>query len=233
MQFIEKNSLNVRSAIYYLKNDDSKSEFILCPMIHVGTRMYYDDIRERLTKCNLILAEGVNSKKASLLTLSYRIVRKIRRMDLITQSEGMKLSTFREKILNTDMAGNSFDEHWSALPLTLRAQIFITVPLFVVYLFLFGTRNIIAENIAVQDLPSRDDILLENEKYEKLDDLLLEKRDRTLLHNIEKLHSEEHPEKLIVGVVYGARHMRNAISFLSNKLHYKITKAEWVKVFDL
>ena len=233
MQFIEKNSLNVRSAIYYLKKDDSKLEFILFPMIHVGARKYYGDISDRLAKCDLILAEGVNSKKASLLTLSYRIVRKIRRMDLITQSEGIKLSTFREKILNTDMAGNIFDEHWSALPLTLRAQLFVAVPLFVVYLFLFGTRNIIAENIAVQDLPSREDILFENEKYEKLDDLLMEKRDRKLLHNIEKLHSEERPEKQIVGVVYGAGHMRNAMSFLSNKLHYTITKAEWVNVFDL
>ncbi len=233
MQFIEKNSLNVRSAIYFLKNDNSKLDFVLFPMIHVGSRTYYDDISGRLAKCDLILAEGVNSKKASLLTLSYRIVRKIRRMDLVTQSEGIRLSTFREKILNTDIAGNIFDEHWSTLPFTLRAQIFIVVPLFVVYLFLFGTRNRIAENIAVQDLPSRDDILLENEKYEKLDNLLMEKRDLKLLQNIEKLHREARQEKLIVGVVYGARHMRNAISFLSTKLDYRIAKAEWVKVFDL
>jgi len=201
-------------------------------MIHVGARKYFDDVSDRLANCDLILAEGVNSKKARLLTLSYRIVRKIRRMDLITQSEGMKLSKFREKILNTDMAGTIFDEHWTALPLALRAQIVIAVPVFVAYLFLFGTRSMLAENIAVQDLPSRDEIL-EDDKFEKLDDLLLEKRDRKLVENIEKLHRAERPEKLTVAVFYGARHMRHVITFLSSKLGYKITTAEWVTVFDL
>lgn len=232
MQFIEKNSLNVRSAIYHLKNNDSKLEFILFPMIHVGARRYFDDVSDRLANCDLILAEGVNSKKARLLTLSYRIVRKIRRMDLITQSEGIKLSKFRKKILNTDMAGSIFDEHWTALPLVLRVQIVIAVPVFVAYLFFFGTRSMLAENIAVQDLPSRDEIL-EDDKFEKLDDLLLEKRDRKLVENIEKLHRAEQPEKLTVAVVYGARHMRHVITFLSSKFGYKITTAEWVTVFDL
>lgn len=233
MQFIERNTLNVRSAIYYLRKNEGDLEFILFPMIHVGTKEYYDEVSRRLASCDVILAEGVNSKRTSLLTLSYRIVKKIRRMDLITQSEGMQMSIFRDKIQNSDMAGHVFDERWSALPLGVRAQIFAFIPFYIVYLFFFGTREMLADNITLEDLPSRDETLLQDANFKKLDDPLIDERDRKLIDNIERLHDAERYDKKTVGVIYGAIHMRNAISFLLRKLNYKVTKAEWVTVFDL
>jgi hypothetical protein len=233
MQFIEKNSLNVRSAIYHLKKDDSGLEFVLFPMIHVGSKEFYDEVSRRLAACDLILAEGVDSKKGNLLTLSYRIVKKIRRMDLVTQQEGMKVSRFREKVVNPDMEGRAFDEHWSALPFSLKAQLFFFIPVYVIYLFLFGTRETLAENIALEDLPSSDEILFQDESFEKLDGLLIDERDRRLIDSIGKLHDSNRQGKKTVGVVYGAMHMRNVISFLLRKLNYRVAKAEWVTVFDL
>jgi len=233
MQFIEKNSFNVRSAIYRLRNEDSGLEFILFPMIHVGSKEFYEEVSRRLAACDLILAEGVDSKKVNLLTRSYRIVKKIKRMDLVTQKEGMQVSSFREKIKNTDIEGSAFDEHWSALPLKLRALIIFLMPVYVVYLFLFGTRETIAENIAVEDLPSPDEILLQDDDFDKLDALLVDERDRRLIHHIESLHQTNGKDKKVVGVVYGAAHMRNATNFLLRNLNYRIAKAEWVTVFDL
>ncbi len=233
MQFIEKNDLNVRSAIYHLKKEDDGLEFVLFPMIHVGSKEFYDEVSRRLGECDLILAEGVDSKKANLLTRSYRIVKKIRRMDLVTQQEGMKVSGFREKIINTDMEGRAFDERWSSLPLILKAQIFFLMPVYVVYLFLFGTREMIAENIALEDLPSSEEILFQDANFEKLDTLLIDERDRKLIDSIGKLHDEVLRDKKTVGVVYGAMHMRNVTGFLLRKLNYRVAKAEWVTVFDL
>src|SRR5262245_12840619 len=146
MQFIEKNSFNVRSAVYCLKKEGSALEFLLFPMIHVGSSEFYDEISRRLASCDLILAEGVKSKRANLLTLSYRIVKHIRRMELVTQRDGMRVETFRAKILNTDIEGAAFDERWSSLPLSLRVQLLVLIPTFVVYLFLFGTREMLAKN---------------------------------------------------------------------------------------
>ena len=163
MQFIEKNSFNVRSAIYRLKKEGDGLEFILFPMIHVGSREYYGEVSQRLAKCDLILAESVDSKKVNLLTRSYRIVKKIRRMDLVTQQEGMKVSSFREKIVNPDIEGRAFDERWSSLPVMLKVQIFFLMPIYVVHLFLFGTRETIAENIALEDLPSSQEILFQDD----------------------------------------------------------------------
>ena len=233
MQFIEKNSLNVRSAVYHLKKDDSGLEFVLFPMIHVGSKEFYDEVSRRLAECDVILAEGVNSKKGNLLTLSYRIVKKIRRMDLVTQQEGMKISGLREKIINPDMEGRVFDEHWSALPFSLKAQLFFFIPVYVVYLFLFGTRETLADNMALEDLPSSDEILFQDESFEKLDSLLIDKRDQRLIDSIGKLHDSHRHNKKTVGIVYGARHMRNVVNFLLLKLNYRVAKAEWVTVFDL
>lgn len=233
MQFIEKNSFNVRSAIYCLKKEGYGLEFILFPMIHVGSQEFYDEVSQRLTKCDLIFAEGVDSKKANLLTRSYRIVKRIRRMDLVTQQEGMSASSFREKIVNTDMEGGAFDKRWSSLPLILKAQIFFLMPVYVTYLFLFGTREMIAANIALEDLPSSNEVLLQDDNFDKLDALLIDERDQRLIHKIESLHRANGKDKKIVGIVYGAMHMRNVTNFLLHKLKYKIDKAEWVTVFDL
>jgi hypothetical protein len=233
MQFIEKNSFNVRSAIYHLKKDGSSLEFILFPMIHVGSREFYDEVSRRLADCDLVLAEGVNSKKARLLTLSYSVVKNIRRMDLVTQHEGMKVSSFREKILNPDMERRAFDERWSSLPLSLRAQLFLLVPMWVAYLFLFGTRETLAENIALEDLPSSDEILIQDDTFDKLDSLLVDERDQKLISCIEELHDSPRHDKQTAAVVYGAMHMRNIMNYLLDELKYKITRAEWITVFDL
>lgn len=230
MQFIEKNSFNVRSAVYHLKKDGAP-EFFLFPMIHVGSQEFYDEIARRLTACDLILAEGVASKRGNLLRLSYSIVKRIKRMDLVTQHDALNTTAFREKIINADMAGNVFDTRWSSLPLSLRVQLFLLVPLYILSLLLFGTRQTLAENIALDDLPSTEEILLKDESFEGLDSLLIDERDRTLLGNIKRVY--ESGGNKTIGVIYGAMHMRNAVNFLLRDLKYRVAKAEWVTVFDL
>ena len=231
MQFIEKNSFNVRSAVYQLNRDGTGLEFLIFPMIHVGSRKFYEEISKRLSSCDLILAEGVTSKRASLLTLSYRVVKKIRRMDLVTQQDGMKVESFRDKILNTDMEGPIFDERWSSLPVMLRVQLIILIPVYVVYLFIFGTRETLAENIALEDLPSSEEIL--NDSFEGLDDLLVAERDQKLIEWLRKFDDEGSEKIKRIGVLYGAFHMRGTMRFLMQKLKYRVSKAEWVTVFEL
>lgn len=231
VQFIEKNSFNVRSAIYHLKKDGVGLEFLLFPMIHVGSQSFYNEVADRLNTCDLILAEGVSSKRARLLTFSYRIVKRIKRMDLVTQGDGLVLSTFKDRIVNSDMTGNAFDERWSSLPLLFRAELFLLIPVYAVYLLLFGTRETLAENIALEDLPSADELLFQDDRLTDLDSLLIDERDHILISNIRDLNDAN--GNRMVGVVYGAMHMRQAINFLLNVLNYRVAKAEWVTVFDL
>jgi hypothetical protein len=233
MQFIEKNSFNLRAAVYSLKKDSTALEFVIFPMIHVGSREYYQEITRRLSTCDLLLVEGLRSKKATILTLSYRLIKQIRRMDLITQYEGIRLDQFRNEIRNTDLEKNAFDEGWSSLPIALRLQLFIFVPFCVLYLFLFGTRETLAENFALEDLPSSDEDLFEDETSSRLDSLLIDERDRRLLEHIASVNDERAQTSQRIGVLYGAFHMRNVMPFLMKKLNYRVVKADWVKVFDL
>ena len=232
MQFIEKNSFNVRSVVYRLRKDGSALEFLIFPMIHVGSTEFYEEISRRLASCDLILAEGVKSRRVNLITLSYRIVKHIRRMDLVTQHDGMRVETFRTKILNTDIDGAAFDERWSSLPISLRLQFVVLVPICVVYLILFGTRETLADYVALDDLPSNEEILEDNENLEAFDSLIINERDRILIEHVTKLEDQQNGAKQI-GIVYGARHMRNMMTFLMQELDYRVAKAEWVKVFDL
>ncbi|HJU91569.1 MAG TPA: hypothetical protein VJ656_01435 [Pyrinomonadaceae bacterium] len=233
MQFIEKNSFNLRAAVYSLKKDSTALEFVVFPMIHVGSREYYQEISRRLSTCDLILVEGVKSKKMTILTLSYRFIKKIRRMDLITQHEGIRLDEFRNEIKNADMEGNAFDERWSSLPVALRLQLFLIVPVFVVYLFLFGTRETVADNLAIEDLPSSEEDLSEDESWRRLDSLVVDERDGQLIEHIAKVADERAQTSQRVGILYGAFHMRCVMPFLMQKLNYRVVKADWVKVFDL
>jgi hypothetical protein len=130
------------------------------------------------------------------------------------------------------MEGRAFDEQWSSLPLALKAQIFFLMPVYVIYLFLFGTRETIAENIAVDDLPSSNEVLLQDDNFARLDGLLIDERERRLIQTIASLHEAKGQDKKTVGIMYGALHMRNVTSFLLHKLKYRIAKAEWVTVFD-
>jgi len=233
MQFIEKNSFNVRSAVYRLISDKEMYEFILFPMIHVGSKQYYDEIRKRIMECDLILAEGLKSKKIAFMTLSYRVVKKIKRMDLVIQEDALKFSELPVKIINSDLSGQIFDRGWSALPLSLRAQFVVMIPFMVIYMFFFGTRKFIADRLSLDDLPSREELLYSDEETDEYIALIIDERDKHLISVIENVLNQKAVDRKRIGILYGARHMRNVVLYLQNKRGYRIAQAEWVTVFDL
>lgn len=96
-----------------------------------------------------------------------------------------------------------------------------------------GNKDLIAENIATDDLASRDEILNYDEELGKLDRLIVDERDQVIIRNIDQLYETRGKERKIVGIVYGAMHMRNITRHLSEKLGYSITGSEWITVFDL
>jgi len=138
-------------------------------------------------------------------------VKKIRRLDLITQHEGIRLDGFCNEILNADMDENAFDERWSSLPIMLRAQVFMFVPICALYLFFFGTRETLAENLALEDLPRSEEILLQDDDLSRLDSLVVDERDRKLIEHIAKVNNERSETSQTIGILYGAFHMYNGV----------------------
>jgi hypothetical protein len=154
-------------------------------------------------------------------------------MDLVLQSDALRSCDIETKMLNTDMSGSVFDSEWKGLPLWIRPLIIIGGPIYALYLYLYGTRNYIARHMELEDLPSPDEILDYDEDFEPLEELLIDKRDLCIIRNIEDVYSSHLHQQKTIGILYGARHMRNVSNYLMTKLKYRVSESEWLTVFDL
>ncbi|HEY6328000.1 MAG TPA: hypothetical protein VI756_01595, partial [Blastocatellia bacterium] len=213
MQFVEKNSYDLRVAVYRLRRRGSSLEFLLTPMIHIGSQSYYDEVHRRLSACDLILTEGVRSRKIMPL-LSYHILDVAGKLGLVTQKDALDLSELRDKIVGTDMDGGTFDDKWTDLPLLHRALTAVLAPAFFAYAKIWGDREFVAQHLAVEDLPSSDDVLMQNENTDRFNDLIVAERDRVVIDKIRRLHETGGADKQLVGIPYGAGHMPGICGFL-------------------
>ena len=232
MQFVEKNSYDLRVAVYRAKREESGLEFLLIPMIHVGSQQYYDEVHRRLSSCDLILAEGVKSRKIRSLT-SYQVLGLAPRLGLVTQKNALDLTDLKDRIVHSDIAGEEFDRRWTELPLFRRALAMMVHPAAYAYMAIFGNREILAAELALEDLPSQEEALRQSEDADQFDDLLITERDRVLIDKIQSLQAPAGASKQLVGVPYGAGHMRGLCAFLLGTLQYRIVGSEWLTVFVL
>ena len=150
MAYIEKNRDSLVSVIHRLKKSGDGLEFLLFPMIHVGTQEFYDEVARRLAACDLVLAEGIKSPRAHLISLPYRVAAKSPRLKLVSQMNALKLSGFKDKIVAADLAGSAFDENWSQLRLRIRLLLLVVVPLSAIYLSLFQIDAAFVERYQIQ-----------------------------------------------------------------------------------
>ena len=119
MEFIDRNSLDVRAAVYTLKHPHDLLEFVLFPMIHVGAPDYYRDVRRLLEKCDRVLFEGVRGTRTRMLTLAYRFMVRRRRLGLVTQDE-LRLRDLGDRLIHADVDAASFETRWSTIPFGVR-----------------------------------------------------------------------------------------------------------------
>src|SRR5437867_9379243 len=120
MQCIEASELGVRDATYRLPPRGVGPEFVLFPMIHAGSKEYYGEVSRRLEACDAIFLEGVSSRQAAYLTWTYKVLAKIKRLELVTQ-RSMDLSAYRHKLVNTDVTVAEFDRQWGNVPWWVQA----------------------------------------------------------------------------------------------------------------
>jgi hypothetical protein len=104
-------------------------QFILLPMIHLGTPHFYQAILTRLGSCPFIVAEGVRGKTAagSLLTLSYRMLGRSRKLGLVAQN--LDLDALGVPVIRPDMTGEEFEKRWhQAVPVLHRLLLRLVAP---------------------------------------------------------------------------------------------------------
>lgn len=228
MQIIESSVIGARSAIFRFENDERSSSFILIPMVHVADETFYDDVVQRLSKCDVILTEGVKTKTGSLLTASYRYFVKNPKLGMVLQKT-MSLDGLKAEIHHADVASKDFSEQWSKLPAFQRFIIPLLAPAYGLYLRFFGTRESIGDRLGLDLHDHGDAILDDNEAFEQIDALILDWRDNHLIGIVDDYIKQDDKEKRTIGIVFGARHMRAVIHHLKRE-QYNVTASEWISV---
>ncbi|WP_108810801.1 hypothetical protein [Sphingorhabdus sp. Alg231-15] len=228
MQIIESTVFGVRSAIFRFENAERSSSFTLFPMVHVADRSFYDEVLKRLASCDVILTEGVRTKTGTLLTASYRYFTKNQKLGLVLQST-MSLDNLTADIRHADVASGDFSKKWAELPFLPRFLIPIIAPVYGLYLRYFGTRESIGKSMGLDLHDHNDAILDDNEIVEKMEEVILDWRDKHLIGIINGHIQQTEDDKKSVGIVFGARHMRAVIHHL-HKQNYKVTRSDWASV---
>lgn len=231
MQIVEVTDLAVRVVIVKLGRRGSALSFVVFPMIHVGSPQYYQEIRRRVARCDVIVEEGVGRSDAGdLLTLPQQAIRLNRRIGLVNQD--LKLKALGIPLVRPDMSGPDFDRGWQDVPWWQRAGLRAVTPVYAMYLSMFGTREDLARHLAMDDLPTEEE-LRDQDSMPELADLVVDRRDALLVEALADLHEKRSTEPISVAIVYGAGHVRSVVHALNRLYGYRVRNAEFVTVFNL
>jgi hypothetical protein len=229
MQLIEVSEIGVRAAIVRLTSPKAKLVWLMFPMIHLGERTYYRQVEDRMTECDLVLAEGIDSRIVNALTSSYRLTARSA-SGALAQSLG-KPAIGHMVVQHSDISGAEFDAAWRKMPVGLRLGIPLLAPLYGLWLRFVADPREWQQMLQTDDLPTNDEVLLEG-LYPALFKLLLRDRNEHLFHQIEDVQRNWGDLDKVVGVTWGAKHIGAIVEYLSDRWDYIARSAEWITVFD-
>jgi hypothetical protein len=227
MQIIESTSFGVRAAVMTLGRDGDATVFRLFPMVHIADADFYRQVADRLAACDVILAEGVRHRTASVMTLSYRFLARSRRLGLTSQ-QSFDWSPLRPRMISADLGRQTFAGKWRALPLLSRTVRVVISPVVGLIGRATLTRERLARMMAVEMLPDRREYE-RPEYFAELDELILDVRDKALIAATDRAATGE---AALIGVMFGAAHMRPLLRHLLRS-GYHIVNSEFVNVMSL
>jgi hypothetical protein len=208
VQIIEVTDLGARTAVLTLARKASPMRFVVFPMIHLADAKFYAAVQKRLADCQVVVAEGIQgtSTTARALSRSYRLLKHKKSLGMVVQK--LDYDALGAEVLQPDMTGAQMDRDWHDVPLRQRFLTSLLVPLFVVWMLFFGSRRVLAQRLATDDLPTpkqqaESDALDEN--FAETQALILDRRDQLLIDALAKIHEKHSEEPIKVAVVYGAR----------------------------
>jgi hypothetical protein len=199
-------------------------------MIHIGSAAYYAEVRTRLKGCDLILFEGVRTPSGKMLTLAYRLVARRKRLNLVVQNVALPLKGLGPRLVCADVTSGEFRENWVGIPWHLRVLLVLGAPIYGAYQYLTATRESIGRRLSTEDVSSHEDAQ-SREMNPEFHKAFLERRDAKLGAAVEAVLAEREAPA-IVGVIYGAAHMRSVTDLLMSKHGFRVARAEWLTVFD-
>ena len=167
-----------------------------------------------------------------MLTLSYQLVAKRKRLGLVCQQDALPLGAIHVDRVHADVSAQEFDSSWHRVARLDRFALTIVALGRGIWDYLTATLASLARRAAKDDLTSREDALLAEEQPE-LDDALHGSRDECLLACVLRCHEQHAGDRMRIGVLYGAAHVPPVLRLLQDRLGYRVNSADWLTVFEL
>ena len=236
MQIIEVTDLGVRSAVLILKRRETAMQFMVFPMIHFAEARFYASVQKRLGDCQIVVAEGIQGPSASTraITRSYRLLKHKKSLGMVEQN--LDYDVLDAEIVRPDLTGEAMDDAWGEIPLRQRVLTELSVPIFAAWMLGFGTRRVIAHELATDDLPSPQQQADEDamrESFGETEELIMDRRDQLLIDALARIHEEHCTEPIKVAVVYGAHHVTPMVRALHRRFGYIARRGEWLDMMSL
>ncbi|MFI5708612.1 hypothetical protein [Kribbella sp. NPDC051620] len=257
MQIIEHSIVGVRCAAIRLRRRGTALEFVVFPMLHVAMPSFYQEVTERLRRCDLLVVEGivpdshdaegdeshgdgqqagegsgvgsgVGSWALSALTATYRATAANRDSGLV--EDDIAYGDLGVPVITPDLTERELGEGVRALPLKTRVLVWGATPLAAVGNYFNGRQRLLSRDIEVNDLPSAAEEL-ESDDIGAFRELFLGRRDERVLTALAELYESRAGEALRVGVVYGGAHVPGIVHGLS-RLGYRAVDAEWLTAVE-
>lgn len=233
MKFLESTNFFVRTIMFDFinRNESVKLQFRLAPMIHIGSTKYYEKVLENLKGCDEIFYEGIYLKQTKLITNQYKRIAK--KLNLVTQNEYFKLGDLNAKFIHSDYTVKSGKEAWKNLKLKEKLRLLFISP---IKLFI-DSQVLTREVLAKHYMTSNEENYLafgpvEDEKR-TVQNLIKNEREQIIFKNIrDKMKMESNDEK-VIGIIYGAGHMKSIARCLIDEYNYVPRNGKFMRVFDI
>lgn len=233
MRFIESTSFFVRTIVFDFKhrNTACKLRFRLVPMIHIGSADYYEESYKQLSACDEILYEGAHIPGIQLFSNEYKRI--AHRVGLVTQLQSFNYQGLREKLTHTDYDKESGRIAWNRLNWIEKLRLLVIKPLKLRIQYYNASRRLIAKAF----MPSNEEAWLAYGPAPDVEgtaeNLMLRSRDNLIINAIkDRIKTQGKMEKLI-GIMYGAGHMKFIANFLTRENGFFPQSGEFVHVFTV
>jgi hypothetical protein len=232
MQLVESDGDQLRVAELRLRRRGSPLEFLLFPMIHIGSPEFYAEVDRRLAAVDLIVAEGVGpSRTTDVLTSTYRSLVG-GRSGLVVQ--GRPGAGSGVPVINPDSGGAEFEERWRTVPAWQRGVTWVGARSLTAAVRVFGPDAVLPfvlrelQDWSLDDLPTNEEVL--DESFADVGRVVLDERDDRLMGALHQIVETRSRDTATVAVVYGADHLRAVTRELSRCYRYRVRAGEWLTV---
>jgi len=246
MQFVESTDFFVRTVMYDFVSNDANNQlkFLLTPMIHIGSKTYYENVLENLKTCDEIFYEGLElldskaefHQKITLRNLNltfnqYELIAE--QLDLVTQSKHFNLRKLNIPLTHVDFNPETGRKAWNRLKFVEQIKLTFVKPIRMFYYHLGISRAFLAKAF----MTSNEEAYLAYGPIEDEDstaeNFVMNEREQIIFKKIdERINAESSIDKTI-GIVYGAAHMKSIARYLIDQHNYVPRSGKFVRVFNV